>query len=95
MLSVREVGKVLLAEDVEGLLSLGAPVDEYDHEARLITSALGEMGSVNESAIASIVQRVWVDSFGPFSDEDLLRRLPVLRKLARRLRDLFEDRTIA
>ncbi len=92
MISVTEVEKILSSEDVEGLLSLGAPPDEYSHEARQVASALEKLNSINdlkESAIASIVQRVWIESFGPFSDEDLLNRLPVFQKVARRLRGLL------
>lgn len=95
MISAKEVEEILCSEDVEGLLSLGAPLDEYRHEAKLIASGIERTSSIkhpDESSIASLVQQVWIDSFGPFSDEDVLKRLPVFQEVARRLSALLEER---
>jgi hypothetical protein len=40
MISVSAVREVLRSEDIEGLLELGAPRDEYADEARRVISAL-------------------------------------------------------
>ena len=71
-------------EDIEGLLALGVPQDEYSSEARRIGSALASRApeELDEDSAASTVQEIWIDSFGPFSDEDLRRRGSAFRRVA-------------
>jgi hypothetical protein len=36
------IGELLWHEDIEGLLSVGAPDDEYESEAKMIADRIGE-----------------------------------------------------
>lgn len=87
MISVSAVEEVLKSEDIEGLLELGAPTDEYADEARRIISALAkvEMEDLTESTIITAIQKTWMESFGPFSDADIQKRMPAFQQLARHI----------
>ena len=79
------VQNALDAEDVEGLLKIGAPSDEYAAEARMIARQLGGVDAPSEDAVTAIVANVCVRMFGPFSDDQLERRMTVYRNVARRI----------
>ena len=81
------VQEVLQAEDPEGLLELGAPTDEYSEEAKQIASELRRFGAdeLTEERVAGVVRDVWVKAFGPFSEEDIRKRLPAFRQAASRI----------
>lgn len=87
MISVSAVEEVLRSEDIEGLLELGAPLDEYADEARRIMSALAdvEMEDLTESTVTSAIQKTWMESFGPFSDADIQKRIPGFQQVARHI----------
>jgi hypothetical protein len=76
----------LRAEDVEGLLELGAPKDEYSHEARRISLELDSSvpGRGSEEQILVIIANVWGNSFD-LSEEDLDKRHTALRRVAGRI----------
>ena len=78
------VQKTLDEEDIEGLREIGAPEDEYLHEAQKIVSRLSGSEPTEES-LAAVVREVWVASFGPFSDEDIEKRSPVFSKVAHQI----------
>ena len=78
------VQEVLNQEDIEGLRQLGAPEDEYMHEAQEIVSQLGQR-EVSEEDLATVVQKVWARSFGPFTAEDVEKRSPVFRQVAHQI----------
>lgn len=85
-LAREQIEEALRAQDVEGLLELGAPRDEYAHEAARIAESVGEPGSEpTEDQLAATIQDVCVASFGPFSADQLAKRLPVYRHIAREL----------
>ncbi len=86
MIPLSTIDAILRAEDVEGLLELGAPKDEYSHEAARITSELDALipGDATEDRIATVVANVWAKSFG-LSEEDLDKRCPALRRVARQI----------
>jgi len=79
------VREILNAEDIEGLLKLGAPSDEYSEEARSISSALRSIAAsdVGEEAMVSIFRETWSRSFGPISEEQLDMRAPAFRRASR------------
>lgn len=81
------IEQTLSTEDIEGLLGLGAPGDEYFSEAKSIMSALAgqDKRELTEDDVASVVRAVWIRSFGPFSDRDLDRRSPAFRQVAHRI----------
>ena len=89
VISLARIGAILQAEDIEGLLSLGAPKDEYSHEAAEIKSALADLDEDNatQDQISALVMNVWKRSFGPLSDGDVEKRFPAFRQLAQRILD--------
>ena len=82
----KEIQKILNREDVEGLLALGAPENEYDPEAKLITNAI-EAGEVQlrEEDLNMFLQQVWGQKFGPYSPGEMQSRHEVLRRIAREI----------
>jgi hypothetical protein len=85
-----QIKAALDSEDIEGLLAIGSPPDEYDSEATLIDSriaALRRLGDepLGESQAERIVAEVWDEMFGPFSDEDLQKRQPAFKSVARKI----------
>jgi hypothetical protein len=83
------IDAILRKEDIEGLLNLGAPKDEYSHEAADIHAALEaiEENDAISDQIAAVVMTVWEHSFGPFSPDDIQKRSPVLRQVVQRILD--------
>ncbi len=75
------------AEDVEGLLGLGAPRDEYSAEVEGVAAALQRLTAAtpSEPDVLRVLETVWRRSFGPFSEQQMARRSPGLRKVARRI----------
>jgi hypothetical protein len=76
-ISAVAIDSILQAEDIEGLLSLGAPNDEYSHEAAQMQSALETLDDcdVTEDHVSRLIMEVWAQSFGPFSDDDIKKDL--------------------
>ena len=89
ILSVSTVDAILRDEDIEGLLALGAPVDEYSGEAAAIRSGLEQLreDQLTEAHVSALVMDIWDSSFGPFSAEDIRKRQPILRHLVYRVLD--------
>ena len=88
-----DIKAALDAEDIEGLLALDCPANEYDGEASLIESQMAhatEFGQkkITAKQIEEIVARVWNDQFGPFNEEALKRRRPAFSSVAGRLTEL-------
>jgi hypothetical protein len=75
------------SEDVEGLLAMGCPPDEYDSEASLIEGRIAKVpgDKLNADRIADIVAEVWNSQFGPFDEEDLDKRRQAFSSVARRI----------
>jgi len=71
---------LLRQEDIEGLIEMGAPSDEYDSEAEEVVTALAEE-SLTEEKIVSVISSVWSASFN-LDDEDIEARLPAFRIVA-------------
>ena len=87
---LRKVKQALDEEDVEGLLALGCPRDEYDEEARLITAQIRSVTEFGDKALelseaVRVVEDVCNKAFGPFEGIDLERHRPVWRAVAKRI----------
>jgi len=84
-ISQSDLREMLNAEDIEGLLALGAPNDEYASEARSIASAVSELDETHfaEEAVTEVVRGVWIRAFGPFSRADIERRSRAFGQVAR------------
>lgn len=75
----RKIKAALDAEDIEGLLQIECPRDEYDGEASEIESDIARLTdfgkrSATVSELAEIVASVWERKFGPFSSQQLQQR---------------------
>jgi hypothetical protein len=80
---------VLNNEDIEGLLAAGAPADEYGTEAQMITQSLDGFPEheLSVERVTAIVADVCSRMFGPFDENELSRRLPGYRRVAKRIVD--------
>jgi ATP phosphoribosyltransferase regulatory subunit HisZ len=83
--------KVVFAEqDVEGLIALGAPRDEYDSEATEVAQKLKDLESVvqvDHAAVLKVLLDVWGVSFN-LKGAELERRREELTKLASKVEAL-------
>ncbi len=89
MIPTSTIDSILQEEDIEGLLNLGAPKDEYAHEAAEIHAGLEAIdeSKVTSDRDATVVMTVWEHSFGPFSPDDFQKRSPVLQQVVQRILD--------
>ncbi len=80
------VENLLRSEDIEGLISSGAPADEYDSEAQNISDALSVLPQheCTQNNILAIIAAIWQKSFG-LSAQDLEKRMPELREVVEQL----------
>ena len=82
MTATSAIAAILQTEDIEGLIELGAPADEYSDEAARIGSRLNALaGEINEDQVLGIISTVWEQSFG-LSSHDIKQRTPALRRVA-------------
>ncbi len=84
------INELLRFHDIEGLLSMGAPDDEYESEARMIADRIDEGGhrapdgKVEKKEVAAIIASIWKEMFG-LSDDELLLRQEAFDSIAARL----------
>lgn len=85
-ISDKEIEQALQAEDVEGLIALGAPADEYAMEAEKIANILQSLtkDELNEKNIAAVIASVWAEMFNR-SAEELLQRAHAFQRIATQL----------
>jgi len=85
-IEVSVIEDALRAEDVEGLLELGAPRDEYSHEAEKIASELHAFApsDATEDRVADVIANVWANSF-ELSQADIEKRQTALHRVARQI----------
>ena len=82
--------ELLRHEDIEGLLAMGAPDDEYEPEAEMIVSRVREAESntpthkITREEIEAIVSSVWKEMFG-LSEDQLGQRRQAFQSIAARL----------
>ena len=70
------VKRIIDSADLEGLLSLGCPEDEYDPEIDRITARIIGRPSLSAQAIEDVIYDVWNEMFGPLIE----RRKSAYRK---------------
>lgn len=83
------IRELLRTEDIEDLIALGSPDDEYDTEARMIaedvrTAEWKQDQPLTRDQIRDVVVRVWTKMFG-ISDEDAAKRSAVFDMVAARI----------
>ncbi len=84
------INELLRFHDIEGLLSMGAPGDEYESEARMIADRVDESkhrtpdDKVTKEEVAAIIASIWREMFG-LSDDQLLLRREAFDSIAARL----------
>ncbi len=86
VVSEHEIKKLLDREDIENLLALGAPNDEYESEAEMIHIALKKLSrdqpqEITPDRIIGIIKKVWQQMFD-HDDQQLATREPAFRKIA-------------
>lgn len=76
---------ILHDEDIEGLIKIGAPADEYNGEAAEIASEIYRLqGQSTEKQVAQVVEEVWKRSFD-LGRADLKLRRDAFRRVAQRI----------
>lgn len=85
-ISLEAIKLALQREDVEGLIELGAPTDEYNSEALAVSSALQAMPAQesDQSSLAAIIAVVWAESFG-LTEQEIKLRMPAFLRIANQL----------
>jgi hypothetical protein len=71
--------------DIECLLALGCPSDEYSLEASRIEDPVSKMtGSreLSQGQLEKIIQNVWNEMFGPFDSKQIQARAAGFKLLA-------------
>ena len=86
----RHIKTVLDSEDIEGLLGIGSPLDEYDGEASLIEDRIAKLTNfgkkpVSVQQVEEIVAEVWNHQFGPFDTEELEKRRQAFSSVANKI----------
>lgn len=81
---LEKIQNVLQAEDIEGLIAIGAPDDEYSDEANEIAMSL-EGRNISEASVTPVIMEVWKKYFGPFSDEEFEKRIPALNEAVKKI----------
>ena len=80
------IASILREEDIEGLIIIGAPEDEYDVEASQISQAISKLDTANYTPdnIAAVTALVWAELFNR-SAEEIEQRAPAFRRVAQRI----------
>jgi hypothetical protein len=84
-ISEARVNHILIHEDIEGLIGLGAPEDEYASEASQIAQAISMLSADERTSekIRAIVALVWSESFGLSAQDITLRTEAIVRTVSR------------
>jgi hypothetical protein len=84
------VSELFRLHDIEGLISSGAPEDEYKPEVERIVAALENVSREQASvtAIADVFQEVWAQMFG-LSEEQMRRRRFDFDEIAEKVMQFF------
>jgi len=82
-ITLANIEAALRTEDIEGLIELGAPSDEYNDEARNIAYNLASLPSdqLTESNIVAAISLEWAKSFNR-SVQEIEQRMPAFRRIA-------------
>jgi hypothetical protein len=81
--SNKQIELLLNKYDIEGMIEHGAPVDEYQNEAKAFTLSLNEMNfdEINIRSIQAILFKIWEMSFN-LDQNDLQKRSHNIQRLA-------------
>ncbi len=79
-LILKQIIKLFIQYDPEGLISLGAPIDEYDSEAHFLFESLDKD---SEYRFQSFLE-YWKDQFGGYQSKDAAGKLRKILEGARR-----------
>jgi hypothetical protein len=86
--------KVVKAEldkaDIEGLLALGGPGDEYSGEASGIENKVAKLTDygrreLTPSDLTMIIESVWNEMFGPLDEKGLEARSAIFKSVAKEI----------
>lgn len=80
------INQILIEEDIEGLIEIGAPIDEYEDEAEKIATALIQLGEQkhNADSVCDTCSSVWQKCF-ELDDEQMALRKHAMQKLTLRV----------
>ncbi len=85
-ISNQHIDDFLKKEDIEGLIEIGAPMDEYSSEAKMISEALEELAlsEITAEKIVSAISAIWMKNFN-LSEADLALRRPHIEVVAKKI----------
>lgn len=80
------LNNLLEKEDIEELISLGAPSDEYSKEAASIAASITKLqkDQRNEGAITAIIAMVWSQNFDK-APKDIEKRMEAFKRIAKKV----------
>ncbi len=80
-ISVTEINSILIQADIEGLIELGAPEDEYEDEAAQIAAAISTFkdNELTRDTMLALVVVVWMKSFD-LDDESFSLRMDAIMR---------------
>jgi hypothetical protein len=82
MINYEQINKILQELDIEGLLELGAPEDEYEDEAKQIANEIAAIKKLNETILVEKIIELWSENFGPFDENDIQNRMREFERLS-------------
>ncbi|MGO9336568.1 MAG: hypothetical protein ACLPY1_03570 [Terracidiphilus sp.] len=85
-IALSTIEEALREADIESLIEIGAPDDEYTSEARDIANAVSHIDEsrLAEGQLLDVLRSVWARSFD-LAQEDVERRAPAFQQVARRI----------
>ena len=91
-ITTSQIDEILIKEDIEGLIEIGAPIDEYSDEAAQIFEIISkfEEEDFTEDIIKSAIILVWMQSFN--LDEDAMNlRMDHVKNVAKMIYDFEQN----
>jgi hypothetical protein len=91
---LQDIEQILRDHDPVRLLSIGAPKDEYDHEALMIYERLNRYYSIEKMQL--IIYEVFVTQFGTPTDtlenaERIIGKIDVYTPIAEKIKQVIGD----
>lgn len=82
-IAINDIADILRTEDIEGLIAIGAPADEYDSEAEKIAQAIEKLSAseLTQANICAVIALLWAKSFNR-SSEEIKQRMPAFERVA-------------
>jgi hypothetical protein len=81
-----KIAAILRNEDIEGLIALGAPADEYDSEAEKIAKTIAgwPAGELTQANISALIALLWAKSFNRTAQE-IEQRMPAFMHISKNI----------